>query len=170
MKTILRCALVCVLSSGFLTQALADDSDVLRQARDRAQIEELMWRYVRALDSFDAQAYASVYTEDGQFGSGPNATKGRAALRAMVDNLKSGREARRAAGETVAPLQHVIANSMLEFLNENEARFHSYWMTIARSTGAGTTPSVLAAGRGIDHLVRVDGQWLIKSRDVAPQD
>jgi len=170
MKTILRCAVVCVLSSGLFTQALADDSDILRQARDRAQIEELMWRYVRALDSFDAQAYASVYTEDGQFGSGPNATKGRAALSAMVENLKSSREERRAAGETVAPLQHVIANSMLEFVNENEARLHSYWMTLARGTGAGTTPSVLAAGRGVDHLVRVNGQWLIKSRDVAPQD
>jgi len=28
---------------------------------------------------------------------------------------------------------------------------------------------VAAAGRGVDQLVRVNGQWLIKARDVAPQ-
>jgi len=88
----------------------------------------------------------------------------------MVANLRSGREQRAAGGETVAPLQHVIANSKLEFISENEARFYSYWMTLAGSTGPGTTPNVIAAGRGVDHLVRIDGQWLIKSRDVAPED
>jgi uncharacterized protein (TIGR02246 family) len=161
---------VALLSFGFLAPAVADDADVLRQAQDRAEIEDLMWRYVRALDTFDPEAYARVFTEDGQFGSGENATKGRAALRSMVENLRSGREQRRVAGETVAPLQHIIANSRIEFINEDEARFHSYWMTLAGSTGPGTAPAVLAAGRGVDHLVRVDGAWLIKSRDVAPQD
>jgi 3-phenylpropionate/cinnamic acid dioxygenase small subunit len=170
MKTLLRPILLCVLAFGVLAQAAADEADILRQAQDRAEIEDLMWRYVRALDSFDPDAYANVYTEDGQFGSGANATKGRAALRSMVENLRSGREERRAAGETVAPLQHVIANSKLEFVNEDEARFHSYWMTLGGSTGPGTTPNVLAAGRGVDHLVRVDGRWLIKSRDVAPEN
>jgi 3-phenylpropionate/cinnamic acid dioxygenase small subunit len=159
-----------VLCVGSLADALADDADILRRAQDRAEIEDLMWRYVRALDSFDPDAYASVYTEDGEFRSGANATQGREALRSMVANLRSGREQRRADGETVAPLQHVIANSKLEFINENEARFHSYWMTLAGSTGAGSTPSVLAAGRGVDHLVRIDGRWLIRSRDVAPED
>jgi uncharacterized protein (TIGR02246 family) len=148
----------------------ADDADILREVQDRAAIEALMWRYVRALDTFDPDAYASVFTQDGQFGNGPNATKGRAALRDMVAGLRSGREARAAAGETVAPLQHVIANSRLEFINDDEALFHSYWMTLGGSTGAGTRPNVLAAGRGVDHLVRIDGQWLIRNRDVAPQD
>lgn len=169
-KTYLRPLLALAIGAAFTTQAFADDADILREAQDRVEIEDLMWRYVRALDTFDPDAYASVYTEDGQFGSGANAAKGRAALREMVANLRAGREERAASGETVAPLQHVIANSKLEFISENEARLHSYWMTLAGSTGAGTTPAVLAAGRGVDHLVRVNGQWLIASRDVAPQD
>lgn len=166
----LRTLLALAFAAAFTTQALADDADILREAHARSQIEDLMWRYVRALDSFDPDAYASVYTEDGQFRSGANATQGRAALQEMVANLRSGREQRAADGEAVAPLQHVIANSKLEFIGENEARMHSYWMTIAGSTGPGTRPNVLAAGRGVDHLVRIDGQWLIKSRDVAPED
>jgi hypothetical protein len=162
--------LAMALSICFTQATFADDADTLREMRDRAEIEALMWRYVRALDTFDPEAYASVFTEDGQFGAGQNATKGRGALRAMVAGLRSGREQRAAQGETVAPLQHVIANSYLEFVNTDEARLHSYWMTLGGSTGPGTTPNVLAAGRGIDHLVRVDGQWLIKLRDVAPPD
>lgn len=150
--------------------ALADDADTLREMQARIEIEDLMWRYVRALDTFDPDAYASVFTMDGQFGSGQNAAKGRAALREMVANLRQGREDRAARGEAVAPLNHVIANSKLELISENEAIFHSYWMTVGGSTGPGTTPNVLASGRGVDHLVRVDGQWLIASRNVAPED
>ncbi len=171
MKTRAFLSLVTLtLSFAVASSASADDADTLREMRDRAQIEALMWRYVRALDTFDPDAYAAVFTQDGQFGNGPNATQGRDALRAMVAGLRSGREQRAAAGEPVAPLQHVITNSYLEFVNEDEAMLHSYWMTLGGSTGPGTTPSILASGRGVDHLVRVDGQWLIRKRDVAPED
>jgi len=72
---LLRGLLALAFAAACTTQALADDADILREAHARAQIEDLMWRYVRALDSFDPEAYASVYTEDGQFGSGANATQ-----------------------------------------------------------------------------------------------
>src|SRR5205085_4011192 len=63
-------------------------SDVVREMRDRAQIEDLMWRYTRALDSNDADAYAATYTADGQFGAGANPTKGHDALRKMIADLR----------------------------------------------------------------------------------
>jgi len=47
-----------------------------------------MWRYARALDSNNPDAYAAVYTVDGQFGTGANATKGREALKKMIADLK----------------------------------------------------------------------------------
>ena len=64
-----------VLTAGAVFTASKSDDDVLRQARDRAQIEELMWRYARALDTGDADTYASLYAPDGQFGAGANPTK-----------------------------------------------------------------------------------------------
>jgi hypothetical protein len=70
--------------------AMADDAAVLREAQDRTAIEALMWRYVRALDSMDADGYAAVFTEDGSFGSGNTQRKGRADLKAMVADLKKG--------------------------------------------------------------------------------
>jgi hypothetical protein len=43
-------------------------------------------------------------------------------------------------------------------------------MTVFGAAGQETPPRVAAAGRGIDELVRVNGEWLIESRNVAPQD
>lgn len=145
-----------------LTAVSAAAQDAARAA-DRAAIEALMWRYVRALDSFDAESYASVFTEDGRFGAGENATVGREALEAMVAGLAESRS------DDAPPMHHMIANSHIEFLGENRARFHSYWMTVFGAAGD-SPPRVAAAGRGVDELVRVDGEWLIESRDVAPRD
>jgi hypothetical protein len=61
--------------------AAAAENETERETRDRAQIEKLMWRYVRALDTGNADAYAAVFTPGGQFGSGGNAVKGREALK-----------------------------------------------------------------------------------------
>ena len=160
---------VAALALGAQSAVLADDAAVLREAQDRAAIEALMWRYVRALDSMDAAGYAAVFTEDGTFGSGNTQRKGRADLTAMVADLKKGRDERAAAGTPSAPMYHVIANHQITFTGANEARYDSYWMTVFGASGPETPPRVAAAGRGVDQLVRVNGQWLIKNRNVAPQ-
>ncbi|HEX6997857.1 MAG TPA: nuclear transport factor 2 family protein [Gammaproteobacteria bacterium] len=171
MKKTLLAAVTVFAFAGAAAPASADDTDALREARDRAAIQELMWRYVRALDTLDADAYAAVFTEDGQFGSGRNAEKGRDALRGMIENLAKARAERVAKGEPPSPpMYHVITNSHIEFLDADHARYHAYWMTVFGASGEGTAPRVAAAGRSVDELVRVDGRWLIRSRDVAPQD
>jgi uncharacterized protein (TIGR02246 family) len=161
--------LVAAVAFGASNAVLADDAAVLREAQDRAAIEALMWRYVRALDSLDADAYAAVFTEDGTFGSGNTQRKGRADLKQMVADLNKGRADREAAGEKPAPMYHVIANHQITFTGANEARYDSYWMTVFGAVGRETPVRVAAAGRGVDQLVRVNGQWLIKNRNVAPQ-
>src|ERR1700758_2233882 len=66
----------------------AAENETEREARDRAQIEKLMWQYVRALDTENADAYAAAFTPDGQFGSGTNAAKGRDALKKMISDFQ----------------------------------------------------------------------------------
>ena len=58
-----------------------------REAKDRAEIERLMWQHARALDTENADAYAATFTPDGQFGGGANATKGRDALHKLIADL-----------------------------------------------------------------------------------
>jgi 3-phenylpropionate/cinnamic acid dioxygenase small subunit len=164
-------ALVALVVSAAIgsSRAATGDDDVIRQARDRTEIEALMWRYVRALDTNDAEAYAAVYTPDGQFGSGPNATKGREALTKMVADMRQRRSEAEAKGEKRPPMYHVITNPYIEFIDKDRVRYQAYWMTIFGAEG-NTQPRVAAAGREYDELVRVNGKWLIKLRDVAPRN
>jgi hypothetical protein len=170
MKKLLNYAIL-VFCGLHLTLVFAADADVLRESQDRAEIHGLMWRYVRALDSFNGEAYAAVFTEDGQFRSGnQGVTQGRAALKKMVDDLKKSREERAAKGEPVPPMNHMIPNSYIEFVDADHARYHSYWMTVFGAGGPETPPRIAASGRGVDEIVRVNGEWLIQSRDVSPKD
>jgi len=163
---------IALTTLGLSAVAVADDADVLREASDRAEIEALMWRYTRALDTGDAEAYAATYTEDGQFGTGPNATKGREALKAMV----GGTGAAPAGGAPRPQLFHTTANHYIEFIDADHARIHAYYITAAGGTGAAgaggeqTGPRVVAVGRSIDTLVRTSEGWRIQIRDVQPQD
>ena len=136
--------------------ALAD------RAEDREAIEALMWRYARALDTFNPEAYAAVYTEDGQFGVGENATKGREALRRMIAAFNE-------RPDGPPRLLHMTTDTWIEFIDDTHARHHSYWLTMGR--GSGDQPTrVVAAGVGVDDLVKIDGEWLIRVRNVAADD
>lgn len=159
-----------VFSAGVAYTAQKSDTDVLREVRDRAEIEELMWRYTRALDTTDADAYAAAYTPDGQFSAGTNATKGRDALRKMVADLRQGNDANAAKGVRRPAMYHMTANHAITFLDKDRARVDAYYLTAFGAAGAETPLRVAAVGRSVDELVRVDGRWLIKSRNVAPQD
>lgn len=149
--------------------ARADDDALLREMKDRADIETLYWNYSRALDSLNPDAYAAVFTPDGKFGSGQTAVQGAAALKKMVSDLKDNRDKREAAGTKSAPMYHVIANHTLRFPDKDRAIYEAYWMTVFGAVGQDTPVRVAAAGRSVDELVRVNGKWLIKSRDVAPK-
>jgi SnoaL-like domain len=151
------------------TQMGAQDNSA-REARDRTEIEALMWRYTRALDTANAEAYAAAYTPDGQFSAGTNVTKGRAALTKMVADIKERQTAAAAKGQPSAPMYHMTMNHQLSFVDKDHARIEAYWQTVFGAQGQNTPVRVAAAGRSIDQLVRVNGQWLIQSRDVAPRD
>ncbi len=126
----------------------------------RADIEDLMWRYVRAIDSWDADAYAQVFTEDGTF----MGTTGRDALREMVTGMAENR------GPDAPHLHHFMANQTIDFTGPDSAVVNYYWQTVTRGSPGADAPRMLAAGQGRDEVVRVDGEWLIANRDVAPEE
>jgi hypothetical protein len=122
------------------------------------------------LDGYDPDGYAAVYTSEGQFGTGANATKGRDALKKMVADLKQRRAENEAKGQKQPPMYHMTMNEHLEFLDRDHARLNAYWLTVFGSAGESVPLRVAAAGRSVDELVRVNGKWLIKARNVAPQN
>jgi len=165
--TVFAVVIAAVLTVSGLIPVRAVETDAQR-AKDRAEIEALMWRYVRALDNRDPEAYASNYTPDGEFSAGPNAVKGAAALKKMVSDFRTNAEDREKAGKPSPPMYHVITNDYLEFTGPNEARYHSYWMTIFGPAAKGDKATIEAVGHGIDQLVKVNSKWLIRSRNVNP--
>jgi hypothetical protein len=168
MKTVLMIVVVCAIAWAS-TQVGAQDN-AAREARDRAEIEELMWRYARALDTLNADAYAAVYTPDGQFGTGANATKGHAALKKMIVDTNERQTAAAAKGQPRQPMYHMTTNSQLTFTDKDHARLDSYYLTAFGAVGQNVPVRVAAAGRSVDQLVRVNGKWLIQTRDVQPRD
>ena len=168
MRILAAAALVGTI--GFASTQLGAQDNAAREARDRHEIEALMWRYTRALDTANAEAYAAAYTPDGQFSAGTNITKGRAALTKMVADIKERQTAAAAKGQPSAPMYHMTMNHQLTFVDKDHARIEAYWQTVFGAQGQNTPVRVAAAGRSIDQLVRVNGQWLIQSRDVAPRE
>ena len=142
-----------------------------REAKDRAEIEKLMWQYARALDTLNADAYAATYTPDGEFRSGANATKGRDALKKMISDLKKRDvENEGKSGKKNPAMYHTNLNHYLEFIDQDHARLRAYYMTAFAGEGPGGAPRVAAVGWESNDLVRVNGAWLVKVRDVAPKE
>jgi hypothetical protein len=140
---------------------------LVQRYQDREAIEALMWRYDRSLDNLDAEAYAANFTPDGAFGQ----VKGHEALKKMINDLAANQEERRAAGETIGKMHHFTMNQWLEFTGPDTARFHYYHQTVFGTggrIGSPTAPVMAAAGQGVDDLVKIDGKWYIKYRNVAP--
>jgi len=123
-------------------------ADPVREAGDRAAIERLMWTYSRA------------------FGR----VKGPAALRKMVEDLRKGRAERAAKGEAPPAMHHLEGNRWIEFVDRDHARVHYYWMTLFGSSPPKDPPRIAAIGNGVDDVVRVDGRWLIRLRNVAADE
>ena len=161
--------LVAVLSYR-AASAVAARNDAQVHAEDRAQIEKLMWTYVRALDTFNPDAYAATYTADGQFGAGKQVVKGRAALRAMIEGYRKSDAERVAKGQKRGTMYHMLLNSYISFPDKNHAHMEAYWLTVFAGNGPKVPVRVAAAGREVDDLVKVNGKWLIQLRDVLPKD
>ena len=171
MKNILAGVVALSLLALIAYGAAAGRSGDPSRAQDREQIDKLMWQYTRALDTENADAYAAAFTPDGQFGSGTNAAKGRDALKKMISDLRQrAADAEAKSGEKRPAMYHMTANSHLEFLDKDHARIEAYWLTVFAAAGPNVPVRVAAAGREVDELVRVNGRWLIKVRDVAPKD
>ena len=154
---------ILVLVGLVIFTSCSAEKDLVR-AQDRVAIEQLMWDYIQALDSGDAEAYAALFTPEGQFGRGDTAIKGREALKKMISDAGQRLGTETEGDNEMGRMYHVVTNPHIEFIDEDHARFHAYWM------GAFTSGGVTSAGREVNELVRIDGQWLIDVRDVAPED
>jgi uncharacterized protein (TIGR02246 family) len=142
--------------------ALVSAQGNLGTSEDRIAVEDVMARYVWAVDSFDADGYVAVFTEDAVIDSNGNISRGHEEIRKVVTNLIKRRDDNKAKGLPAGNLYHVISNVRITFPKANEALYQSYWQTVRRDNDGKMTAA--AMGRSEDHLVKRNGKWLIQLR------
>ena len=129
---------------------------------DRIAVEDVMARYVWAVDSLDAEGYVAVFTDDAVIDSNGNISKGREEIRKIVTSLIQRRDDNKAKGRPTSNLYHVISNVRVTFPTPGEAVHQSYWQTVRRDNDGKMIAA--AMGRSEDRLVKRNGTWLIQSR------
>ena len=134
----------------------------LGTSEDRIAVEDVMARYVWAVDSLDAEGYVAVFTEDAVIDSNGSISRGREEIRNIVTSLMKRRDDNKAKGLPTANLYHVISNVRVTFPKPGEALHRSYWQTVRRDKSGAMIAA--AMGRSEDRLVKRNGTWLIQSR------
>jgi uncharacterized protein (TIGR02246 family) len=150
------------LTALLIAPALVTAQGSLGTYEDRVAVEDVMARYVWAVDSLDPDGYVAVFTEDAIIDSNGSISTGHGEIRAIVTSLMQRRDDNRAKGVPTANLYHVISSVRITFPNPGEAVHQSYWQTVRRDTDNKMTAA--AMGRSEDRLVKRDGRWLIQWR------
>jgi len=140
-------------------------------AQDRAEIEDLMARYLFAMDWNDFDTYADLFTEDGTLEFARGAVTGRDNIRAAAKGFKEA-----VAGiytdidGNPAVLRHVLCHSAIRV--EGDRAWHTgMWFEMANdgprvADGSRFTPTVGTFGIYEDELLRVDGVWKFTYRNI----
>lgn len=120
---------------------------------DHEAIRNLMARSCHHADAAETEPYVALYTTDGSLdlGLGAGPMVGHDALRAFASRREPGRSL------------HVSANHVIE-VDGSTASAASYVVVY----GDNDNPMVRIAGRYVDALVKVDGEWLFESRVLTP--
>ena len=148
--------------SGVEGPALVTAQDSLGTYEDRIAVEDVMARYVWAVDSLDADGYVAVFTDDAVIDSNGSISKGHAEIRKIVTGLVQRRDDNKAKGLPPANLYHVISSVRITFPKPGEALHQSYWQTVRRDKDGRMIAA--AMGRSEDRLVKRGGKWLIQFR------
>ena len=135
-------------------------------AQDRAEIEDLMARYLFAIDYHDWDAYAATFTEDGELEFARGTSRGRAAIRETVKAFAEDVVVKFYHTEdgAVAALRHVILQSAIR-VEGQRAWARSLWLEMANH-GPGETMKMGTYGLYEDDLAKVDGRWLFSRRRI----
>jgi uncharacterized protein (TIGR02246 family) len=133
--------------------------------QDRAEIEDLMARYLFAIDYFDWDSYVETFAPDGELTFASGTSKGRDAIRAAVTSFSSriGQFYHTEDGKP-AKLRHVVLQSSIR-VEGNKAWGRTLWVEMANH-GPGDTMKMGTYGIYEDEFVKLDGHWFIARRNV----
>jgi 3-phenylpropionate/cinnamic acid dioxygenase small subunit len=142
-----------------MTQAVPATASPV-DAQTYAEIVQFYSHHMQLLDDAEAEEWADGFTEDGVFAQNvkPEPTRGRstiaASMRRGVDRLKNRNVVRR----------HWLSMVVADQVDPGTVRTRYY--AVVFETPVGGKASVYLSTTGADTLVREDGRWRIKYREI----
>lgn len=131
----------------------------LRALEDEHEIRNLILRYAQCLDVRDHKGYASLFAREGRWSGRMGDATGPEAIEAMlVEGFGPTPEGFRNTRNF-----HLMSNILIQ-VEGDSATAESRLVYFARSAEARPVP--MLAGRYVDELVREDGRWRFKFRQV----
>ena len=139
-------------------------------ANDRAEIQDLLARYLFAIDHNDFETYVNTFTEDATLEYARGKVIGRDEIRESALRFK---EAVAGMYQDIdgnpAILRHVLCQSVIRV--EGDRAWHTgFWFETAndgpREASGRFTPTLGTFGTYQDELVRVNGEWKFSYRNV----
>lgn len=134
-------------------------------AQDRAEIEDLMSRYLFAMDYGDIDSYMATFTEDAELEFATGTYAGKDAIRESVTRFKQniGKFYTIEDGNP-ATLRHVLLQAVIR-VEDDRGWTTSLWMEMAND-GPGDSFKMGTFGIYEDELRKVEGRWLFSRRRV----
>ena len=139
-------------------------------AQDRAEIEDLLSRYLFAMDYNDFETYADTFTEDGTLEYATGTVTGRENIRAEAKAFKArvGKLFTDVDGNP-SILRHVLCHSTIRV--EGDLAWHTgFWFEFDNGgeRNAAGRKTILMGTFGVyeDQLQRVDGEWKFFYRNI----
>lgn len=134
-------------------------------ARDRAEIADLMARYLFAMDYHDADAYAECFAEDGVLDYAMGTLEGREAIRAEARVFRDKiAEVFKDWQDRPAKLRHLVHQKAIRV--EGDRAWHTGLWWEMTNGGPDGRPAAPSFGTYDDELVRIDGHWLFSRRTI----
>ena len=153
------------LALSVATPAMAQPDYAPTYAQDRAEIEDLMSRYLFAIDYFDWDAYVATFAPDAELEFASGISRGRDAIRTSVTNFSQGiGRFYHTEDGAMAKLRHVTLQSVVR-IEGDRAWARTLWVEMANH-GPEDTMKMGTYGLYEDEFVRLDGHWLIQRRNV----
>lgn len=165
-KTAIAAAATLLIAGGIASAASAQQPKYGKSyGQDRAEIEDLMARYLFAIDYSDWDAYVATFAPDGELTFASGTSKGREAIRAAVTKFAEGigRFYHTADGKP-AKLRHIILQSVIR-VEGDRAWARSQWLEMANH-GEGDQPKIGTYGIYEDEMKKLNGEWLFAKRNV----
>lgn len=161
-RTAMGTALALAITVSSAAPAMAEWTE--QDSIDRSAIENLLGRYMHALDTANAEAYAQVFAPDGQMGTGNMAEKGREHLAQYVVDLRERWGLPNDGEEHWGRTRHIFYNLHLD-IDGDTASGGTYWQTLTPNEDTNSW-TVLATGTSRETYSKIDGEWYIQTREV----